>query len=368
MTRKSFLEAVTEANPQRVSPLTTGVLEKRESVLAPKEFRQSPVYTPAQLVPPDTSVKLVTREQIDAIGADAGKSLLDINRRVMASVSGSGRDEMSKQFDALIKEAKGLNPTKYVGVFGKIRCFVRTFKVDLYAQFQNSDSRMQELARDIAKHLDNQRKRKTEIIEMINSNDHYGNALTRELEVHTTNLALLEKHSTELEAAGDTEGVISNRRLIDRLEVKLTNLRGFRLLAANMKPKLENMLVVADALIDTGNDLITQMIPAYMSAFSAYILSLEQKEVGMMQNNAKQAFNEGVKLSSDLALENVEMAARLANGQMIDVETLKHDLDNVLAMANTWKQINEESRGKRVEYISAVQQMESQVAQSRLTQ
>lgn len=368
MTRKSFLETMTKDATPRTSPLATMEVVKRESVLMPKEFRSSPVYTPAQLVPPDKSIKLITREQIDSIGVDAGKSLLDINRRVMASVSGSGRDEMSKQFDALIKEAKGLNPTKYVGVFGKLRCFVRTFKVDLYAQFQNSDSRMQELARDISKHLDNQRKRKVEILEMIKSNDHYGSALTRELEVHTTNLALLEKHSSELESVGDTEGVISNRRLIDRLEVKLTNLRGFRLLAANMKPKLENMLVVADALIDTGNDLITQMIPAYMSAFSAYVISLEQKEVGAMQNNAKEAFNEGIKLSSDLALENVEMAARLANGQMIDVETLKHDLDNVLAMAQTWKQINEESRGKRVEYISAVQEMEAQVAQSRLVQ
>lgn len=368
MARTSFLDTMTKDAAPRVSPLAAQTVEKRDSVLSPKEFRQSPVYAPAQVTPPDRSVRLITREDIDKIGGDAGKSLLDINRRVMASVSGSGRDEMSKHFDALIKEAKGLNPTKYVGVFGKIRCFVRTFKVDLYAQFQNSDNRMQELAKEIMHHLDNQRKRKLEIIEMIDSNDRYGLALNRELEVHTTNLALLEQHSTQLEAEGDDEGVINNRRLIDRLEVKLTNLRGFRLLAANMKPKLENMLVVADSLIDTGNDLITQMIPAYMSAFSAYVLSLEQKEVGAMQNNAKQAFNEGVKLSSDLALENVEMAARLANGQMIDIETLKHDLDNVLAMADTWKKINEESRGQRVEYISAVQQMESQVAQSRLAQ
>lgn len=368
MARTSFLETMTKQATPRVSPLTTEVVEKRESVLTPKTFRQSPVYAPAQITPPDRSVRLVTREEVDAIGNDAGKNLLDINRKVMASVSGSGRDEMSKHFDALIKEAKGLDPTKYVGFFGKLRCFVRTFKVDLYAQFQSSDSRMQELALEISKHLENQKKRKMEIIEMIDSNDHYGQALNRELEVHTTNLALLEQHITNLEAEGQDEEVVSTRRLIDRLEVKLTNLRGFRLLAANMKPKLENMLTTADALIDTGNDLIKQMIPAYMSAFSAYVISLEQKEVGQIQNNAKAAFNEGVKLASDLALENTEMAAHLANGQMVSIETLKHDLDNVLKMAQTWKTINEDARGKRVEYISAVQQMESQVAQSRLDQ
>lgn len=372
MRRSSFLDQMTK-EPTKASVRKSILDEKpapvvRNSVFGDQQIRKSPIYTPAQITPPDKSVKLVTREDIDKIGADAGKSLLEINRRVMASTSGSGRDAMSKQFDALIKEAKGLNPGKYTGFFGKVRCFVKTFKVDLYSQFQSADSRMQELSKEILKHLESQRHRKLEIINMIESNDDYGNALNRELEVHTNNLSLLEEYITSLEEQGDKEGVITTRSLIDRLEIKLTNLRGFRLLAGNMKPKLENMLKVADALIDTGNDLITQMIPAYMSVFSAYVLSLEQKEVGQIQSNAKQAFNEAIVLGSDLALQNTEAAARLANGQMIDAETLKHDLDNVLKMADTWKQINEESRGKRIEYISAIQQMESQVAESRLNQ
>lgn len=366
MTRKSFLEVMTEDAAPRTSPLQ--VKEKRGSVFEQQEIRRSKFEPPVQLTPPDKSIRLPTYEEIDNIGNDAGKNLLEINRKVMSSVSGSGRDVMSRQFDALIKEAKGLDPTKYVGFFGKLRCFVRTFKIDLYAQFQSSDSRMQELSVGIMKHLDKQKARKIEIMDMIKSNDQYGLSLTRELEVHTHNLSLFQEQIENLEKEGNEEEFITLRRTMDRLEVKLTNLRGFRLLAVNMKPKLENMLTVADALIDTGNDLIKQMIPAYMSAFSAYVLSLEQKEVGAMQNSAKQAFNDGIRLAGDLAVENSEMAARLANGQMISVETLKHDLDNVLKIAENWKRINTEERGKRVEYISAVKEMEASAIQSRLAQ
>jgi Uncharacterized protein involved in tellurite resistance len=189
-------------------------------------------------------------------------------------------------------------------------------------------------------------------------------SLTAALHEGEHHQAILEQQLIDFGDATTTEeaealSVLQGRK--ELLDKTVADIQGFRLLAAQMLPKLDEMRKNSDSLINTFNNIIGKVVPAYSMVFSQYIISMDQKRAIDLQNTTIDAFNEAISNGSNLAKSNVEENAKARQRQLVSAETLKLDHENMLQGIESVKRINEEARVNRLAYANDIKQMEQKL-------
>lgn len=334
---------------------TTGA---SKSVFAPSVLDASPVYAPAapQEVPVLPSM---TRQEIEEIGAEAGTTLRSLNAEVLKHQRSNQGDQMSERLTALIKQAKQLDPNSIKQSKGitKLIKKVMGMKEDLFGEFDNVNNRIEELVKNLQMDIRKEEDSLVYLEKLHQAIGQYAASLNRDMQLLT---ATYEKEEQALAAL--PEDAVEQRQVIrdtlDLLEIRIADLKALRLLCVQMGPRVQGMQKVSASLMRSARNIVNNVIPAYSANFSMYIESLRQMKAAETQNNVLDEFNLAIKLGSDLATQNQIEAAALANRQVLDIETLRHDQENLVKMLEETNRINTEARAARVDYINEVQSLE----------
>lgn len=308
---------------------------------------------------------LITEEQISSLGNIDSNVISGVTTRLLSIQRSGDSDGMTDKLNALISEAKGLSPENFKkGFFGGLLNRFQNKKEELFARFETVNDRILVLAGELDKEKNIQASRKKDIEELIDANKKYAMSLTAALHEGEHHQAILEQQLIDFGNATTTEeaealSVLQGRK--ELLDKTVADIQGFRLLAAQMLPKLDEMRKNSDSLINTFNNIIGKVVPAYSMVFSQYIISMDQKRAIDLQNTTIDAFNEAISNGSNLAKSNVEENAKARQRQLVSAETLKLDHENMLQGIESVKRINEEARVNRLAYANDIKQMEQKL-------
>lgn len=353
-----FLKAATGGQKKPEMSVFAATTDASKSVFAPSLLDASPVYAPAapQEVPVLPSM---TRQEIEEIGAEAGTTLRSLNAEVLKHQRSNQGDQMSERLTALIKQAKQLDPNSIKQSKGitKLIKKVMGMKEDLFGEFDNVNNRIEELVKNLQMDIRKEEDSLVYLEKLHQAIGQYAASLNRDMQLLT---ATYEKEEQALAAL--PEDAVEQRQVIrdtlDLLEIRIADLKALRLLCVQMGPRVQGMQKVSASLMRSARNIVNNVIPAYSANFSMYIESLRQMKAAETQNNVLDEFNLAIKLGSDLATQNQIEAAALANRQVLDIETLRHDQENLVKMLEETNRINMEARAARVDYINEVQSLE----------
>ncbi len=353
-----FLKAATGCQKKPEMSVFAATTDASKSVFAPSVLDASPVYAPAapQEVPVLPSM---TRQEIEEIGAEAGTTLRSLNAEVLKHQRSNQGDQMSERLTALIKQAKQLDPNSIKQSKGitKLIKKVMGMKEDLFGEFDNVNNRIEELVKNLQMDIRKEEDSLVYLEKLHQAIGQYAASLNRDMQLLT---ATYEKEEQALAAL--PEDAVEQRQAIrdtlDLLEIRIADLKALRLLCVQMGPRVQGMQKVSASLMRSARNIVNNVIPAYSANFSMYIESLRQMKAAETQNNVLDEFNLAIKLGSDLATQNQIEAAALANRQVLDIETLRHDQENLVKMLEETNRINTEARAARVDYINEVQSLE----------
>lgn len=353
-----FSDAVkgTKREEMNVFSATT---DKSASVFAPSIKDASPLFTVQTAPTPVPTLPAMSRKEIEETGAEAGLTLRALNGEVLKHQRATQGDEMSQRLTSLIKQAKQLDPTSIKESRGLSKIFKKILglKEDLFGEFDNVNNRIDELVKTLNTDL---RKEEDSLVYLEKLKDAIGQyAFTLDRDIQVLTAAYDQEHIvfTAL-AEDDVESRQMSRDTLDLLEIRIADLKALRLLCVQMGPRVVGMQKTSASLMRSARNIINNVIPAYSANFSMYIESLRQKKAAETQNNVLDEFNMAIKMGSDLATQNQIDAAALANRQVLDLDTLRHDQENLIRMLEETNRINTEARAARVDYINEVQSLE----------
>ncbi|WNL63437.1 hypothetical protein [Citrobacter phage Tr1] len=340
------------------APSPFEVKEEKQSVFAPSAFDASPVYAP--VAPQQVrALPAMSREEVELVGAGSGSTLRSLNAEVLKHQRGNQGDEMNQRLTDLLKQAKQLDPTSIKQSKGltKLVKKVLGMKEDLFGQFDNANNRIDELVKVIEADLRKEQDSLHYLEKLEEAVASYALSLNRDVELLTANY---EKENTYLQSL--PEDAVDERKetrdLMDIMEIRIGDLQALRLLCVQMGPRVQSMQKTAQMLMRSARNIVENVIPAYSANFSMYIESMKAKQVATTLNGTLDEFQNAIKQGSDLAAQNIIDATMLANRQVLDIDTLRHDQENLVRMIEETNRINTEARAARVEYITEIQSLE----------
>ena len=346
-----------------VSKSALAVKEDTRSALAPTVFDSSPVYAPA-VVKPVEALPAMTRKEIDSVGAEAGLTLRSLNSEVLKHQRGNQGGEMNERLTALIKQAKQLDPSsiKQSKGVGKFIKKLMGMKEDLFAEYDNVNNRIDVLVKELEGDVRKEEDSLVYLEKLKQAIAQYALSLNRDVELLTDTYEKEENrfNNTPEDEVEERQAI---RDTLDILEIRIADLKALRLLCVQMGPRVNSMIKVSEMLMRSARNIVNNVIPAYSANFSMYIESLRQAEAGQTQANVLDEFQVALKMGSDLAAQNIITATELSNRQVLDIETLRHDQENLVRMLEETNRINTEARAARVEYINKVQSLEDGMVQ-----
>lgn len=360
MSRKSVIDMLGNEIPAEKKCVIVSQTAGRSSVLN-NPLTRSPVFAPV-IVGEKAKAPIVTRDEIETIGAEAGQKLQTITTNMLKLQRASSSDEMGDRLQKLVIEAKGLSPdkTKRSFVSTLLRKVLRA-KEDLFAEFDTVNGRIQVLSKQIGEDIRNQQQSLKDIDKLIEANEEFAKAQNRDYEVYCVHLKALQENFALI--PDDDVSKADAQDIIDTLEIKLGDVKAIRLMSVQMAPKLVNMRKNAMALCRTANNILTNVIPAYTLVFSAYLESMKQKKAAQLQNNVIDEFNTAIQEGNRLSNQNDADITRLANRQLISKETLEEGHNLLVQSLEDLDTIRKQAREDRAVYVEDLNVLENKLVE-----
>lgn len=319
---------------------------------------QSPVFAPS-VIKEVGKPALMTIEQVEQTGAAAGRNLKSVSAQVLRHQRANNGDEMTERLNALVKQAKQLDPNSMKNSKGLRKFFKRLMglKEDIFEQFDTVEGRIDVLTKELLEDLKREKEGLFQLENLKKGVAEYALSLDRDVQLLQNNYA---KEQEVYQALPEDEVELRQERLalLDLMETRINDLSALRLLMVQMGPRLKGMEDVGRQLIRAGDNVINTVIPAYSANFSAYIHSLRQAKSAEALTATLDEFNTAIAIGGQLASENQIKAARLANRQVLSIETLKKDQELLLTTLEEVNKINTDARQERIGYITEVGNLE----------
>lgn len=356
-----FLKASTASRSR--SPMATVEKEVKSALNNP--LAESPVFAPAVTAKQTTLPAVMSEDDIQSTGAAAGQQIKTVASQVLKHQRANNGDELSNRLNALVKETKQLDPNSMKNSTGLKKLWKRVLgiKEDIFEQFDTIDGRINVLVNELNEDLKREKDGQHQLRNLREQAGHYALALNRDIELLSANLAREQETfdnipEDEVEARGD------KRATMDLIETRINDLAALRLLMIQFGQRVKGMEEVGRQLIRASNNVLTNVIPAYTAAFSAYVHSMRQKKAAEALNNTIDEFNNAIALGGELASANRVEAARLANRQVLSIETLEREQATLLKDLEAINEINNNARQERIEYITRVGELEDGIVQT----
>lgn len=348
-----FMQAVN--NSRSRSPIDTK--EPVKSALG-NPLTQSPVFAPA-VVKEVGKPNMMTVEQIEKTGASAGQQLKSVSTQVLKHQRANNGDEMTERLNALVRQAKELDPSSLKQSRGITKFFKRMMgiKESLFEQFDTIEGRINILVKELEDDMKREKEGQIQLENLRIAAGQYALALDRDIELLNNNYAEQDKLFKAI-PEDDVEKRQEVQEVLDLLETRIADLSALRLLMVQFGMRVKGMEAVGKQLIRAGHNVIANVIPAYTANFSAYVHSLRQAKTAAALKNTTDEFNTAIAIGGQLASENQIKAAQLANQQVISIETLRNDQQLLLNTLEEINQINSNARIERVNYITEVGNLE----------
>jgi len=326
---------------------------------APPAVKSMQVATAANLPVPQKPLELM---EIGEVGKVQMEGMSGVTQRLMTNAKGSDLDEMGKLVGNLLVAAKGYDP-KTLGK-GGLFTWGKTKAQQFQNRFTTVDTQVNQLVGQIDQRTQHFRSRVPDLESMRVDTIKFHDDLGDQIEEMNRRIEWMELNPPSVDPNDPMDGqkLATWNQVIQLGRKRADDLRRVQFLAQQALPQIEQSKVNCAMLVQKFSDIKATTIPAWQQLLAAYIIQLEIQKGVEMTENIDDAFNEAVKKSSDLNRSNsVRVATSLARSS-IDMSTLQHTQQNLLATIDEVKNIALQGQQRLAQERPMIEQMSKELS------
>lgn len=319
----------------------------------------------ALVLPP--SLANLDDDGIDKLGADAGSGLAAVTKKYLGAVRAADTGAFGEQLNALVAEAKGLDPKKMqnTGIVSRIFSVFSNAKESMLAQVSTVETRMDAMVTELGKHSDLHKGRVRDFDTLYADNFKYYQLLERDVQRGTewaAQMAQVLAQPFGTLSVFESQRVAELKRRHESLNKRIDDLRRGMFLAEQSSIQIRDAQANARGLVQTFNDIITVAIPAWRQVFVEYLLQEEQKKSAQVANGVMDATQEAFRRQAEQQGQNAELIARTQQRSIISYETVELRHNKLIEAFETRERIEKEEKARREAEMPKLLKLQQELA------
>ncbi|BBQ02952.1 tellurium resistance protein (plasmid) [Burkholderia sp. SFA1] len=307
--------------------------------------------------------KLMSDDEIDAIGTEHGAAAASMSRTYLSTVRAADGGAFGEKLNELIAIAKGLDPkAMHKGsLLGRVGNLLKSTKERLLAQYDDVNQRIDTLVAQLEVTAKKQKDGISTLEQMYTFNYTTHQGLEEGKRQCENALADYRAALGAEEAAKDAfaaQRLMDMQRRIDALTVKVDDLNRAMLLTKQLAPQIRTEQDRKRTLGSKFATVKTILIPAWTNAFSLYLEQLDTKVATDLVNATYDATDAALRAQADLGRQNAQEVARLSQRPVVATETFEYAQQQLFGALDDINQIVEEGERQREQDASRLRQLE----------
>ena len=306
-------------------------------------------------------------------GAGAQKRLADFSETALERVRNKDIDEIGETVSQLVADLK-VDPTETKGIKGLFnKGASQTEKIK--AHYSKVETNVDTIARSLEKHQETLLKDVAVMERLFENNKAYFKELTMYIaagrialdKALNEELPALRAKAAETGLAEDAQAANDYASMCERFEKKLYDLELTRAICLQNAPQIRLVQTNAVVLSDKIHSTLVNTLPLWKNQMVISLGMAHSKEAIKTQQMVTEATNEILKKNAEmLHTSTVEIAEENERG-IVDIETLQHTNEELIATLDDLIRIQDEGRQKRRDAELELTSIE-QTLKERLTQ
>ena len=371
--------AAAQAEPPQLTlgtepPAAPGAEEKKE--VEPVKIDESMLTEEERKMVDDFSKKIdITDTQLVLqYGSAAQKSVASFSESALSSVRTKDLGEVGDTLSDLVVELKDFGEEEdkggIFGFFKKAGNKMETMK----AQYSKAEANVEKITRELEQHQVRLMKDIAMFDQMYELNLKYYKELTmyiiagkkRLAEVRANDVEELRKKAEASGAAEDAQAYNDMVQMCDRFEKKLHDLELTRMVSIQMGPQTRMLQNNDMLMVEKIQSSLVNTIPLWKSQMVLALGLENSRKATAAQSAVTNATNELLKKNADMLKMGTVAAAKEAERSIIDIETLQHTNQQLIATLDEVMQIQKDGAVKRKEAELELGRIEGELKQKLL--
>ena len=363
--------------PQAVDAEVEPAQEQGEEIAKPDASYEA-ILTEADKAQVDAFVNKIDLSDSAAVlsyGVGSQRKMADFSQKTLDNVRSKDLGEIGNELSSLVVKLGDLDPEKeekggFLGLFKRGKNKAELLK----ARYSEVETNVNDICEALKVHQRGLLKDMDVLDQMYDLNESYFKELTMYIaagkkkleEVHEKDLPALQAKARETGLASDAQAARDLASQADRFEKRVYDLELTREVALQTAPQIR-MVQASDAVMaEKIQSTIVNTIPLWKNQMVIALGVEHATQAAAAQRQVTDMTNELLKKNANaLKMATVEAAKESERG-IVDIETLKHTNEQLIATIDEVMQVQREGHEKRVAAEAELAQIEGQLKQKLL--
>ena len=328
--------------------------------------------TPEELAMVDSFVDQIDIHSTQGImnyGTGTQKKMADFSEKAVGNVRTKDMGETGKMIAELVKELRTVDSEgEQKGFLGRFRKGENRLTL-MKARYAKVEENVENISRTLEKHQRTLLKDISILDKMYDLNLAYFKELTmyiiagrKKLEqVRNTELKELQRKAAETGLLEDSQAASDLAAKCDRFERKLYDLELTRTIALQTGPQLRLVQASDSTMAEKIQSTIVNTIPLWKNQMVIAIGIEHSGQAAKAERQVNDMTNALLKKNADQLKISAAESAREAERGIVDIETLKHTSESLIATLDEVMMIQKEGKEKRLAAQAELAEIESQL-------
>ncbi len=317
-------------------------------------------------------IDVTNANQVLMYGANAQKNIASFSENALNNVRNKDLGEVGEALSGLVVELKSLdfdNDEEEKGFFAKLFGKGKNQLEELKAQFSEVEVNVDKISAALEQHQIALMKDVAMFDEMYNLNLQYYKELTMYIlagrkrleEIRATDVEALRQKAAETGSAEDAQAYNDMVNMCNRFEKKLHDLEMSRMVSIQMGPQTRMLQNNDVMMIEKIQSSLVNTIPLWKSQM-VLALGLENaRKATEAQAAVSEMTNELLKKNAEKLRQGSVDIAKEAERSIIDIETLQHTNEQLIATLDEVMEIQRNGAQKRKEAEAELRRIEGEL-------
>ena len=300
-------------------------------------------------------IDIMDSNMILQYGAAAQKNVASFSESALSSVRTKDLGEVGKSLSELVVELKGFGEEEEKkGFFGKFKKAGNKLET-MKAQYAKVESNVDKIARELEQHQVTLLKDVAMFDQMYELNLKYYKELTMYIlagkkkleEIRSTELPALKAKAEQTGAQEDAQAYNDKVQMCERFEKKLHDLELTRMISIQMGPQTRLLQNNDTLMVEKIQSSLVNTIPLWKSQMVLALGMEHGRQATAAQNAVTEMTNELLKKNADALKMGTIATAKESERSIVDIETLQHTNQQLIATLDEVLAIQQEGAAKR---------------------
>ena len=358
------LEPQLEAKAEEAAPKAAAEVKMEETVLSAEEQQAVAEFA--------KQIDVTNANQVLMYGAGAQKNIADFSETALNNVRTKDLGEVGEALSSLVVELKNIdfdNSDEKKGFFSGLFKKGKNQIDELKTQYSQAETNVDKISQMLEQHQVVLLKDVAMLDEMYELNLQYYKELTMYIlagrqkleQVRANELEALRQKAAASGTSEDAQAYNDMVNMCDRFEKKLHDLELSRMVSIQMGPQTRLLQNNDAMMIEKIQSSLVNTIPLWKSQMVLALGMENARKATAAQAAVSEMTNELLKKNAEMLKQGSVEIAREAERSIIDIETLQHTNEQLIATLDEVMQIQKDGAQKRQAADVELRRIESEL-------